>query len=138
MLILSKKHVATNTFMKIWFKYYDAEQKMIPGIASNSTDKHWLSFPLFVGKTWTARENVKNMDGKSNNYYNKYLVESFESVTTDYGTVYAFRISRKAHNITTGWWGDSTAWYSPEVKVVVKSKHDYKRGDSLLKVNLVN
>jgi hypothetical protein len=121
---------------KTHFRYYDSKEKSFPGILSFEIDNSVLSFPMFVGKSWNSRQYAKSRSGEMGNFSSTYLVQSYESVETEAGTFYAFKIKRKTHNIKDGWHGECFFWYSPEVKGIIKSKHNDKRGIKLIKFNL--
>lgn len=118
------------------YKYYDMNKDSIHGILSNDVDNHLLNFPLFIGKSWKSKQRAKALQGGFNDFRSKYLIEKYEAVITTAGTFNAFKIMRKSTNMKTGWMGTDYFWYSPGIKGIIKSDHEYKRGTELLEFNI--
>lgn len=76
-----------------------------------------FSWPLYVGKSWTAsytyRDNVRGMSMGPIKV--DYRVAAYEDVTITAGTWKVFRIESEA-----GGSSFSTIWYAPEIKLIVK------------------
>ncbi len=78
---------------------------------------HWgnLSFPLWVGKSWTARYAYYN--AKRDRTYDiakSWKVVAYEDVTVPAGTLKVFKLEGR------GTFVHHDIWYSPEIKVRVK------------------
>jgi len=100
------------------------------------TDRKLLDFPLFVGKKWSDQYEGGSVDGKRYKYKSTYKVRSYGTVTTEAGTFKAFEIRRKVYNIffhNTRW---TTYWYSPEIKLMVKEKPEWRIGRELISYTL--
>lgn len=86
---------------------------------SASPDDGDFSWPLFVGKTWTASETYKDdMTGhRFSPVVTYWKVTAYEDVTVPAGTFKAFKLesSPGTNNASL-----KTEWYAPDVKVVVK------------------
>jgi hypothetical protein len=86
-----------------------------------------LSFPLTIGKTWTAKAEFTNASGEQLSYAPKAEVVAWESVTVPAGTFDAFRIkasgfyrgSNATPNQFTGSF-EETYGYSPAAQRVVR------------------
>lgn len=82
-------------------------------------DEGTFSWPLFVGKTWTAKYRYHDFRTQKDfdDVEADWKVEALEDVTVPAGTFKAFRLqsSPGANNAT-----NITVWYAPEKHVVVK------------------
>ena len=79
-----------------------------------------MLWPLFVGKSWTARSAYEDHVNRRtwNNVVTYWTVEAYEDVAVPAGTFKAFRIqSSPGENDGT----IKTLWYAPEMKIAVKS-----------------
>lgn len=96
-----------------------------------------FDFPLFVGKKWKD-EFVSWNPGvkKETRFFNDYVVEGYETVTTKAGTFKAFKIVRRSICQETRRKGTETYWYAPEVKHEIKSAPDYREGSELISYQL--
>ena len=87
-------------------------------IASASPHNGELSFPLFVGKSWTASYFYEDHQRqKSWDILARWKVEAFEDVQVPAGRFKAFRLksSPGQNNSVT-----ATLWYAPELKMIIK------------------
>ena len=87
-----------------------------------------FSWPLYVGKSWTAsytyRDNVRGMSMGPIKV--DYRVAAYEDVTIPAGTWKAFRIESES-----GGSSFSTSWYAPDIKLTVKMVSETTIGHSL-------
>lgn len=119
------------------YLYHNSNYPMMSGVTCVDFDKHKVSFPLFVGKEWDAVAAYKPKPGLNfADYKTKYKCLKFERIKTRAGEFKAFKIKRITHNVSTGWRGQSYFWYSPKIKVIIKSKHDFKKGMKLISYSL--
>lgn len=90
----------------------------------------FLDFPLEVKKSWRI-ETHGLFRGNSVPYVIDSTVTAFENVKTKAGTFKAFKIDRswtiKVSSGTPPAWSD-TAWFSPEVKTIVKFETGSQNG----------
>jgi hypothetical protein len=96
---------------------------------------HRLSFPLFVGKTWTDDCQGRSIEGDVHGYASSYRVEGWEEVTTRGGNFRALAVQRTVRR-DDGRSGEERFWYAPAAKRVVLSRPDWKQGTELLSCNL--
>lgn len=89
----------------------------------------YLQFPLFVGKKWTGsyRTRLRGAGPRLYTHQMENHVSGIEEVTTQAGTIAAFKIERQV------WRGQFRTWltyfYSPLTKSIVKySYHEESRG----------
>lgn len=78
-----------------------------------------FSWPLFVGKSWTARFAYEDHVNRMifNNVVAYWTVEAYENVQVPAGTFKAFRLqSSPGQTDATA----TTLWYSPDMKITVK------------------
>ena len=111
---------------------FDANYRQI----NPPTDKQLLDFPLFVGKKWSDQYEGGAVDGKRYKYKSTYKVRSHGTVTTEAGTFKAFEIRRGSYNISLHSKSWVTYWYSPEIKLIVKEKPDWRIGRELISYTL--
>jgi len=87
------------------------------------TDNQWLSFPLEVGKQWTADNNWQMCEFSGPEKVQVKVVD-YEKVTVPAGQFDAFRLE-----ITTSWTNETvrdsgansgTYWYAPAARAIVK------------------
>ena len=91
-------------------------------MSTNSPDSGEYSWPLWVGKSWTATVNTEFPNGGSppsvNVFYRK--VTAYEDFTVPAGTFKAFRIeSWPGQGVDPGY--HFILWYAPSVPYIVKS-----------------
>ena len=98
--------------------------------------KKLLDFPLFVGKKWSDQYEGGAVDGKRYKYKSTYKVRCYGTVTTEAGTFKAFEIRRGCTNISQHTKNWVTYWYSPEIKLIVKEKPDWRIGRELISYTL--
>jgi hypothetical protein len=80
-----------------------------------------LDFPLFVGKKWEDEYYGIALDDTFKTFKNSYEVEKVEKVHTPAGEVSAFKIHRR-YTVDGGKKSlDQYYWYSPELKITVKT-----------------
>jgi uncharacterized caspase-like protein len=80
-----------------------------------------LNFPLFVGKQWEDEFYGLALDDTFKTFKNSYEVEKYEKVDTPAGQVNTFKIHRN-YSVDGGKKRfDQYYWYSPELKVTVKT-----------------
>jgi uncharacterized caspase-like protein len=121
----------------IYHQYYNNEYQlkktvnMLTGKKVALPIMKLLNFPLFVGKAWTD-QHIEKSGSSYYNYSTKYFVENYEIINTEAGSFEAFKITRQKYNNDTGWEGKDEYWYSPDAKVIVKSKPDWRLGRELL------
>jgi len=96
-----------------------------------------LDFPLFVGKKWSDKQYGRSAHGDYKHYENEYIVEKYETVSTEAGSFKAFKIFRQQYVRETGKTFTEEYWYSPEVKAVVKSKPTWKIGKELISYSVI-
>jgi tetratricopeptide (TPR) repeat protein len=92
----------------------------------------YLSFPLFVGKKWQDNAYAQSVDGKYYNYQNYYSVEKIEMKTIEPGTFKAFKINLYSINSDTKKEFKEIYWYSPELKIIIKSESNWKKDTEVL------
>jgi hypothetical protein len=114
----------------VFNQYFDNQYRLVTEInlATGATSRltsppaELLKFPLFVGSKWEQEFEARSSDGFPRTFRNSFAVESLERVDSKAGTFKAFKIvrtyvakdSRNTYSIAY--------WYSPELKIVVKSK----------------
>jgi len=96
-----------------------------------------LEFPLFVGKKWNDEFDSWSRKG-IRHFFNEYVVDKYETITTKAGAVKAFKIIRRASNPKKNWKGKEEYWYSPEAKRIVRSIPDWRYGSELLSYKLAS
>lgn len=91
------------------------------GRVTQLRDPHagFLSFPLYVGKTWSHSYMNREMSGNVLRR-TSYRASAFEQVTVKAGTFQAFRIEGTDQRSDRRYPIRVTLWYAPEVKVIVK------------------
>lgn len=84
-----------------------------------------FSWPLYVGKTWTATYTFNNRpQGVSIGPVNvEYRAAAYEEITVPAGSWKAFKLESEASNSAF-----STLWYVPEINLVVKSINETTAG----------
>ena len=86
-------------------------------VTSTAPHDGTFSWPLYVGKTWTATFTFNNrLQGMTvGPVHVEYRVTAYEDVTVPAGSWKAFKIeSEAASNVF------STIWYAPDIKLIVK------------------
>jgi len=96
-----------------------------------------LNFPLFVGKEWYDETlAVTALTGSIYHFKNSYAVEKFETISTKAGDFKAVKILSKQLAVETQHNYNSTYWYSPDLKIVIKEEPSYKKKSELLAYRL--
>ena len=113
---------------------FDADHRQI----NPPVGRRLLEFPLFIGKEWSAEFEGRSRSGERYKYKDTYKVKEYEKVKTEAGTVEAFKIRRTNRNVNTNNSYPTDYWYSPMVKLIVKS-NNYGRqiGRNLISYTLV-
>jgi hypothetical protein len=113
---------------------FDAEHRQI----NPPVGRRLLEFPLFIGKQWSAKFEGRSVSGERYEYKDTYEVKGYETVTTEAGSVEAFRIRRTNSNLDTFNDYPTVYWYSPVFKLIVKSDcFGRKIGRNLISYTLV-
>jgi uncharacterized caspase-like protein len=112
-----------------WHHFYDSSHRLV-GIENKTTGKTMktpsppakiLNFPMFTGKKWEDEFYGLALDDTFKTFKNSYEVEKVEKVSTPAGEVSAFKIHRR-YTVDGGRKNlDQYYWYSPELKVTVKT-----------------
>ena len=83
-----------------------------------------LDFPLFVGKRWEEQGECKSIAGFGViSIVSSYMVDKYETVTTDLGNYKAYKIVRLFSPSSRSRTHQTTYWYSPELKNIIKTDH---------------
>jgi len=103
-------------------------------VTSTTPHEGTLSWPLYVGKTWTATYTFNNrrqgmIVGPVNS---EYRATAYEDVTVPAGTWKAFKIESEAANSAF-----STIWYAPDIKLIVKRINETTVGHPMGRTKLV-
>jgi hypothetical protein len=93
-----------------------------------------FSWPLYVGKTWTATYTFNDrLQGMTVGPVNvEYRATTYEDVTVPAGSWKAFRIESES-----GGSSFSTIWYSPDIKLIVKRINETTVGHPMGRTKLV-
>ena len=93
-----------------------------------------FSWPLYVGKTWTATYTFNNrLQGMTVGPVNvEYRATAYEDVTVPAGSWKAFKIESEAASSAF-----STIWYAPEIKLIVKRINETTVGNPMGRTKLV-
>jgi TolB-like protein len=104
-------------------------------IKLSSSPPKRLEFPLFVGKKWSDEFDAPAKSGGFVHITNKYMVEAFETVTTEAGSFKAFKIMKHQQHPRRGLRKEEY-WYAPEAKYIVKSVPEWSYGSELISFNV--
>jgi len=137
-----KSKKKNRTVLCYWNNKYQ-KTRMVDKDSGNELDvltppAKYPDFPLFVGKQWSDKYTGSSITGSTDDYANDYFVESYGKVSTKAGTFDAFKISRQHYNISRGRRTSffSTFWYSPKLKIVIKSEPDWRIGKEVISYRL--
>lgn len=87
-------------------------------------EQQWLSFPLWVGKTWDIRYSATHARGTGvGSFRDFFSVLAYEDIRVPAGRFKAFKIQRRQLQSPTSF-GAMYFWYAPEVGYYVKRKRD--------------
>ena len=92
----------------------------------------FLSFPLFVGKTWDDEFYAVSTSGNLNRYKSSHTVDKIEMKSTNAGEFEAVKIIENQINIDLNLKNKSTYWYSPDLKIIIKEEPTWKKSLELL------
>ena len=97
-------------------------------VSSTTPDDGTFSWPLYVGKTWTARFTFNNrVQGMTVGPLNvESRAAAYEDVTVPAGTWKAFKVESEAASSAF-----FTIWYAPEIKLIVKRISETTIGNPL-------
>lgn len=103
-------------------------------VTSTTPHDGTLSWPLYLGKTWTATYTYNDrLQGMTVGPVNsEYRVVAYENVTVPAGTWKAFKIESEAPSSAF-----STVWYVPDIKLIVKRINETAIGNPLGRTKLV-
>ena len=135
--ILEEKSEDNNN---IFHLHYDSSYRLISrvnqetGIYSKTSKPplNYLNFPLFVGKTWQGEVYTWATDGKYYNYKNVYSVEKVEMKRINSGNFKAFKLNLDSLNTDTNKKYKEIYWYSPDLKIIIKSEATWKKDTEVL------
>jgi hypothetical protein len=114
----------------VYNQYYDNRYRLVTEIDTTtaaitklpSPPTELLKFPLFIGSKWEEEYDYFSPDGKPRPYINLFKVESEETIEIQAGIFKAFRILRITTNKETKNTFNFVYWYSPDLKMIIKSK----------------
>ena len=90
-----------------------------------------MKFPLAPGKRWFFDVTSKSVRGDPSTYSYDCRAEDWEQITLAGTTVRALKVACQSKNRNTGGSFGHTAWYSPEVKRVVRLVSRYTGGPTI-------
>ena len=130
----------SETNSDIFHLYYDDSYRLTArvnketGIYSKITKPphNYLDFPLSVGKAWKDEVYSQSTDGNFYNYKNSYNVEKIDMKKIECGTFKTFKIIIDSLNVDKNRRFKESLWYSPELKIIIKSEAGWKKDTEVL------